>query len=179
MVFFQNLEKVQIIEEIKKIIQENDYSVARIAREANIKQDRLYKWLDNRGAPKVADTEKLVKWLNDKLGKTTNEDFHSRAEFSEKAITSLIETNKLQAEANRLQSEANRLIAESNYNISRKFTADVPQANETAVDYKLGQIVLLLGDMASGKKYRTKAEAVEAFHKQIFGIPEKNEVENK
>jgi hypothetical protein len=63
---------VQIIDQLKDIIQKERIPVLKISNEMGISPYRMYKWLDNKGNPKHEDVLKINQWLALKRQKVPN-----------------------------------------------------------------------------------------------------------
>lgn len=64
---------MQTIEEILKSIKEKNLNISEISRKTGIPGTRIYKWLDNKGKPKVDDSEKIKEWAKNNLDKVPHE----------------------------------------------------------------------------------------------------------
>lgn len=64
---------MQQIETLKKIIKETGVSIAKISKDSQIKQDRIYKWLKDRGNPKAEDSKLLDLWIKKQLEEIPNQ----------------------------------------------------------------------------------------------------------
>lgn len=54
---------MQIIDQIRVEIAKKSYTVLKLSNETGIPSARIYKWLDNKGKPKVEDAKLLEEWL--------------------------------------------------------------------------------------------------------------------
>lgn len=66
---FHYFENVQIIEEIKKIIDEERVPVLTISKESEVSPYRIYKWIGGKANPKHEDVLKLQRWLDQRVTK--------------------------------------------------------------------------------------------------------------
>lgn len=61
---FHYFENVQIIDDIKRIIEEEHVPVLTISKESDISPYRIYKWVGGKAKPKHDDVIKLQRWLD-------------------------------------------------------------------------------------------------------------------
>lgn len=54
---------MQLIEQIRRKLKENEISVLKLSNETGISAYKIYKWLDGKGSPKTEDSKLLEQWL--------------------------------------------------------------------------------------------------------------------
>ena len=101
--------------------------------------------------------------------------------ISNQAILNLTESNKLMAEANKIQSEANRIQAEANKTLAEsnrqlmdmlKVTGHGSEQMPASVAAKFEDLLELLSEVASGKKFESPQEAGAVLRRQFYGTPQ-------
>lgn len=176
---------IKLFDALKKL----KISVPKFALEADIPKDRIYKWKQEDTSPKADDVEKINSWLAaKKLEKppkmysatelresVVQEDqvpygSPDRAYLTNKAVTSIAESNKILAEANRTLADAHKILARNNEELItmiKPATVNDGQGMTEAFSARFSDLLELLAQVGSGKKWKSVEEARAALNKYV------------
>lgn len=156
---------MQTIEEILDFIKRKSVNLKKVSEESGISYDKLASWRQERGKPKVEDTETLLEWwkkrpenalkleeIPNSLDRMPTEENHNSAEESStiQAILKIANANEKLADSNQ------RLTAMLEK--ERAITATSPQQNLEAVESTIQNLQELLIEVALGKQFSSRQE---------------------
>jgi hypothetical protein len=87
-------------------------------------------------------------------------------------LDTLIQSNKILAEANKKLSDAHFILAEDQRELMKKVTADVPEQTSQELLAIRQAVVEFVIEVASGKRYKDRHEAGQAYSKKVAELIE-------
>lgn len=183
---------MQLLDELFAIIEKKKVSILKFSKETGISSDRLYQWKANRGKPKVEDYEKIQNWIIKNTEQEvspaqtpeTTEDTKPPPDQSD--LQKLIDATLLTAKASVINAEALRSFADAQKHDAitrerltgmlkegRQAIADAPEQNLQDVHAMLFGLRELLIDVATGKIYKSAAEARSFLNKATASAAQK------
>jgi predicted transcriptional regulator len=98
---------------------------------------------------------------------------HKKAEETNENMNTLIQSNKILAEANKKLSDAHFILAEDQRELMRRVvTADDPQQTSLELIAIRQAVVEFVIEVASGKRYKDRHEAGQAYSKRVAELIE-------
>lgn len=182
--------------EIKRLRQDARISVQKIADLIGVDAERWRKWEDKNLTPRMEDTAIIENFFGmplNKIGKLLSikeflnvprevkqvpkKDTVIHHPMTNEVLLELIKSNFAQAEAHKVLSEANLILARNNENLITKMQSSADAAQETSVDVSasFADLLELLAEIASGKKFRSKQEALAELSKRV-PVPQRKDV---
>lgn len=182
-----NLEVLQTIEEILKVIKEKGHNVQQIARESGIKADKIYKWLDDKGSPGYEDGTKLVSWASSNLDKIPNKKYpkidsiqpiideedleNNNGQVFKKTLAEIVASNRDLSIAAKDNALSIKIIAHSNAEMvdmmKQRFIEDAALKITASLEARMSAYLIKLAEVGVGKRWATIEEAVEELNKSV------------
>jgi len=179
--------------DVKKWRKENGLTQEQLAMQLGITR-QLLGAIEN-GQPMSKTVEKLFNTLKN-AGQISNTVQESQAKYERtshiftespeekiindfKALKSIAESNRILAESQKIAAESNKILAESQRQLvntnaelvnlyKEKSTGNAGQGNAADVEAKFDVLLEAIAEVASGKKYHSKQEAVATLGKRFY-----------
>lgn len=148
-------------EKLKEFRESKGLNVKEFARLYDLVLANLYKW-EKGTQPNQEDYLKLERIIssNGKSGSSVAPEQPKREVSSIETMSTIAESNKIIAESNRILAEANEKLVVSNANLVSMLIDDSPSNIYSAAESKWHKFLELLAEVASGKRFDSKEEAI-------------------
>lgn len=128
-----------IIQQINDALKDRNMSVTDLAVVLELPKDRVYKWTQGKGAPRIDDRIKVEEWLNGKDFQNSNEDKYSgpkppgalEKDDILRILANLSESHKNLTAAHKEISESNNKLADNEKMILRRIPVTEGVREET------------------------------------------------
>lgn len=154
-------------------------SVSEFAEYLGVNKDNVYKW--ERGTrPNGEDYQKVENFLNRKMEnvphRTTRSGEMEKNSTQETERQQLLDMNSKMAEAMLIDARSRdkdatsrQQLTEINAQLSKKIIERADQGSLLDVETRIGVLQELLAEVASGKKFGSRREAIAAFRTRLYG----------
>lgn len=153
----------EVIKRLKEKYDAGEFKMPALAEATGIPANRIHKWIQGHGNPKVKDHALIEQWLDGTLQLVPRET-SGKPEINGSVIAGLVESNRMLAEANLNYSIANKTLAENTQRLINRMDnrpalieRDLSE-NLEAVETLLGNVQEVLFGVALGKRYKNRAE---------------------
>jgi hypothetical protein len=167
---------LSLIDRLKQLLAVRDKTIIEFARETGIDKDKVYKWL-KRGTVKIDHKEAAIieQWISGQLSNIVKKvEPHTATHTApdRDIIFNLTESNRMMAEAMLTDARNRESLTRSNERLTLKVTADDPQQTSQELTAIRQAVVEFVIEVASGKRYKDRHEAGQAYSKKVAELIE-------